>query len=213
MIDEGDDLALAPDLASVPPALLAELRRRHAEPGRAYHNWSHIRALLALHAEVRDKLHDPQAVLFAILFHDAVYDPTWGDNEERSAKLLRADASALLSPATLARAAALIAATKHHMLPDAADAAARADAARFLDMDLSILGADEQRFDAYEQQVRAEYAHVPDDAFRAGRAAVLRSFADRDQLYLSDWGRGRFDQPARRNLARSRARLEGAGAG
>ncbi|MGW4324583.1 hypothetical protein ACWEKR_01685 [Nocardia sp. NPDC004573] len=31
---------------------------------------------------------------------------------------------------------------------------------------------------AYTRAVRAEYRHVPDDVFRAGRAAVLRELAE-----------------------------------
>jgi predicted metal-dependent HD superfamily phosphohydrolase len=32
----------------VPDSVLAELRRRYAEPHRAYHDWRHVEALLGL---------------------------------------------------------------------------------------------------------------------------------------------------------------------
>ena len=70
-------------------------------------------------------------------------------------------------------------------------------------------GAEPAAFDRYEAQVRREYAHVPDEAFRLGRAAVLERFAQRGQLYFSDWGRARFEAAARANLARSLAALRG----
>ena len=73
----------------------------------------------------------------------------------------------------------------------------------FLDMDLSILGASAEAFDAYEAGVRHEYRDVPEAAFRSGRAAILEGFLARDRLYLSDWGWARFEARARENLRRS----------
>ena len=195
-------------LEAVPAPVLDALRGRHAEPQRAYHDWRHIEELLALFGEVSGALRDPAAVLFAILFHDSVYDPRRGDNEDRSADLLRDLAGGALEPDSLATALQLVAATKSHRLPDGLTPAQSHDAGIFLDMDLSILAASRPRYDEYERQIRAEYAHVPDDAFRAGRSKILRSFLDRDDLYLSDWGRCRFAAPALRNLARALDALE-----
>lgn len=191
----------------MPAGLVAGLRRRHAEPQRAYHGWSHIEALLALFAEVQDRLYDPKAVLYAILFHDAVYDPTRSDNEERSADLLRALDPGLLDEATKAKAVRMVESTKGHALPEGPSHEEAADTAVFLDMDLSILAAEPERFDAYEREVRIEYAHVSDELFRHGRARILRDFLQREQLFLSDWGRQRFEAPARENLRRSLAAL------
>ncbi|SDC36605.1 hypothetical protein SAMN05444678_102435 [Sphingomonas sp. YR710] len=77
----------------------------------------------------------------------------------------------------------------------------------FLDMDLSILGASEAAFDAYEAGVRHEYRDVPDAALRAGRSQILQSVLARDRLYMSAWGRNRFEAKARKNLQRSMAAL------
>jgi len=194
-------------LPNVPPVLLADLHERHGESGRDYHDWTHSEALLRLRSELEDRLANPTAVLWAILFHDAVYDPRATDNEERSARLLEAADAPELKDATRARAARLIRVTTAHAIPDGLPADEAADAALFLDIDLSILGAPPALFDAYEVGIRREYAHVPDDAFRTGRAAILKRFADRARLYLSDWGRDRFEEAARRNIARSLGRL------
>ncbi|MGF7151787.1 putative metal-dependent HD superfamily phosphohydrolase [Sphingomonas zeicaulis] len=194
-------------LAAVPAGLLATLRRRHAEPQRAYHDWTHIEEMLALFAETRGDFAAPEAVLYAILFHDAVYDPQTHDNEERSAALLETLAGGVLDRPTRDRAVRMILATRRHRIDPALPAEEQADTARFLDMDLAILGADAARFDAYEQAIRFEYGHVEDDAFAAGRAAVLAGFGRRERLYLSDWGHHRFEASARANIARSLARL------
>ena len=63
-------------------------------------------------------------------------------------------------------------------------------------------------FDTYERAIRLEYAHVPDDAFRAGRSKILRHFLARPRLYHLPWFADRYAAPARSNLQRSLAALE-----
>lgn len=199
----------APDsLAEVPADVLDELRARYGEPQRAYHSWAHIEALMRWFGEVRPQLHDPEAVLYAVLFHDAVYDPARSDNEPASATLLRERMTGRLPPETLERAAVLIEATQRHAVPAGLSAEAASDAALFLDMDLSILGAPQPVFDRYEADVRTEYAHVPEPLFRAGRARILTGFLERERLYVSAWGRERFEAGARANVRRSITQLQ-----
>ena len=195
-------------LESVPSSILADLRKRHDEPQRHYHDWSHIEALLNHMESALDRLSDRDAVLYAILFHDAVYDPKASDNEARSAALLL-DIAPPIPERSLRTAHRMIEATAGHCLPEDLDNEAKQDCAHFLDMDLGILGAPPGRFDIYEEQIRREYAHVADDAFRTGRAKVLRHFAQRERLYFTPWGQERFERQARANLARSLAKLEG----
>ena len=101
----------------------------------------------------------------------------------------------------------MIDATATHTVPDFPDQKAVADAAMFLDMDLAILGADEARFDAYEADVRREYAWADDDAWRSGRAEVLTGFLNRPRIFYSDLFRGLYEEKARANISRSLARL------
>ncbi len=199
--------ALADAADPIGDALLARIRALHDGPARAYHGWSHVEALLALFDEVRGDLHDPLAVRAAILLHDAVYDARAGDNEARSAALAADLLGGVLPPTTLARTVRLIEATAAHAIPPGLDANEAADMAQFLDMDLAILGSPNTVFDRYEAGVRAEYAHVPEQAFRAGRAAILERFLARDPLFLSPWGRARFEDEARDNIRRSIAVL------
>jgi predicted metal-dependent HD superfamily phosphohydrolase len=188
-------------------ALIDEIRGLHAGPDRGYHGWSHPLALLKLHAQVEDMLHDAEAVRCAILLHDAIYEPRRKDNESRSAALAAEILKGVVPEATLGRTLRLIEATAHHAIPTDLPADEVADMAMFLDMDLSILGAAQAVFDAYEAGVRHEYREVPEQAFRAGRAAILEGFLAREALYFSDWGRARFEVEARENLARSIVRL------
>ena len=191
----------------IPAARLAGLKARYAEPQRHYHTWAHIEALERHFERLRAHLHRPEPVLWALYWHDAIYDPTAKDNEDRSADLLLKEAADHLSPDDLAFADTIIRATAKHLVPEGLTDQDRADLSLFLDMDLSILAASPRVFDTYEANVRAEYAFVPDDAFRAGRGAILKSFLARERLYFTDVCAADWESPARENLARSIERL------
>ena len=172
---------------------------------RPYHSWRHIRAVLgALHRWLGPEL--PPALEFAALWHDAVYDPKASDNEERSAELCAEHLGEMgADEATLARAVELILATKKHVPPDDSP-----DALALLDADLWILGATPRVYDRYARLIRREYAHVPDDAYRAGRSAVLERFLTRERLYFRETSEARWREVrARENLRCELARLRG----
>jgi predicted metal-dependent HD superfamily phosphohydrolase len=97
-------------------------------------------------------------------------------------------------------AAILVLATRIHAIPAGIDPAIAADCAWFLDMDLSILGADPATFAWYDAAIRVEYAAVPDAEWRARRPGVLATFLDRERLYLTDHFHARCDAQARINL-------------
>jgi predicted metal-dependent HD superfamily phosphohydrolase len=189
--------------------LKKELSALYRAPGRHYHGFAHVEALLALAGEYRGALADPEAVDAAIWFHDAVYDSRRSDSEARSAALAADRLSSTAELDRLARIVAMIEATATHALPDLGDEAASSDAAYFLDMDLSILGAPKAAFDSYEAAVRREYAWVDNNAWRAGRAAVLRKFLVRPNIFHTEAFRERFEAQARENIARSIAALGG----
>ena len=155
-------------------ARLAGLRARYGEPGREYHGQRHIDILLGLFAEVRPHLLAPDAVEAAIWYHDAIYVPMSADNEIESAALLRADLAGLADPGLIETAAALVLATRLHAIAPGLPPAVAADCAWFLDMDLSILGADAATFAWYDAAIRAEYAAVPEDVWLRCRRRTRR---------------------------------------
>ena len=55
--------------------------------------------------------------------------------------------------------------------------------------------------------MRREYAEVPDDAFAAGRAAVLRDLLDKPHLFHSPTARARWEERARANVTHELAAL------
>jgi predicted metal-dependent HD superfamily phosphohydrolase len=160
----------------------AELRARsaYAEPHRRYHTERHLDDCLRQLEQVLDLMAQERRMLrWAILWHDAVYDPARRDNEERSADLACRELTACgVDEDTSGEVRRLILLTKGHR----ADESDRLGAL-LVSIDLSILGSDEARYREYVSGVRQEYAHVPEDAWRTGRAAVLRHLLDADPLY------------------------------
>ena len=143
---------------------------------------------------LHDLARDPEAVELAIWFHDAVHDPMARDNEEQSAALARRAGMGK-------HVEDLILATRHDRVPVGRDERI------LVDVDLSILGQPESRYDEYEERIRIEYRAVPEARFNAGRAAILRSFLERSWIYATDSFRERYEERARRNLGRSLQRL------
>jgi predicted metal-dependent HD superfamily phosphohydrolase len=193
--------------ALIDRALKDRLSALYRAADRHYHGLSHVEALLALAAEYRATLTDPEAVEAAIWFHDAIYDSRAKDNEARSADLARQGLAGRAHASRIERIGRMIEATATHQAPDLGHPGANRDAALFLDMDLSILGASPATFDAYEEAVRREYQWVDDTAWRTGRAAVLKNFLARPHIFLTPEFRGRFERQARENMERSVERL------
>ena len=185
-----------------------ELAALYQAADRHYHGLAHIEAMLALAAEYRHLLHDPEAVEAAIWFHDAIYDSRAKDNEAKSAELAEKRLAGRVGPHRLARVAAMISATATHQLPPFRDENALDDAALLLDMDLATLGAEPAVFDAYEKAVRREYGWVEEPMWRAGRSAVLQNFIARPHIFNTQIFRDRFEARARENLDRSLRALQ-----
>lgn len=184
-------------------AVAAELLARWAEPHRRYHTRAHLHAVLAAIDPLAHLAADPAAVRLAAWFHDAIYDGHPGRDEERSAQLAR---SALprcgVPPGRVAETARLVRLTATHA-PEPGDRNGEV----LCDADLAILAAPPDAYAAYTAAVRAEYRHVPDDAFARGRAQVLRRLLEMPRLYRTPAARDRWEGPARANLAAELARL------
>lgn len=173
------------------------LLARWQEPQRHYHTLTHLTAVLD-HVDVLEEYAtDPDVVRLAAWFHDAVYLPERSENEERSARLAeRALAEAGVPEGKTAEVARLVRLTVTH---DPADD--DRDGQVLCDADLAILAAPPSAYAAYTAAVREEYHFVPNDAFRSGRAAILRQLIDLPRLFRTPYGREKWEATARYNLA------------
>lgn len=173
------------------------------EPHRRYHTLAHLRDVLQRVDELADHASDPDAVRLAAWYHDAVYRGQ-PDDEENSALRADAELTALGVPDGVIREVARLVrlTAKHNPEPGDRNGETLSDA------DLAILGASSDQYTAvYAPAVRAEYAHVPDDAFRAGRALILRQLLSAPTLYRTPLGRRRWEAAARANLSAEVQRL------
>ncbi len=181
------------DVAGVGAALLG----RWAEQHRGYHDLAHLDEVLARVGTLEAEAGDADTVRLAAWFHDAVYDPTAQDNEDRSADLATTTLSGLdLAPGRVAEVARLVRLTATHGVgPGDGDGAVLCDA------DLAVLASDGLRYTSYVEGVRREYAHLDDATFAAGRAKVLTRLLDRPALFRTVHGHATWEQRARANVA------------
>lgn len=180
----------------------AALDTAYGEPARVYHTTQHLADCLVRLDEFPEAEAERDLVEAAIWFHDAVYDPTSSENESRSADwAARALGDAGVAGSLVQRVSALVLLTRH--LGPATDSAGRL----LCDVDLSILGREPADFERFERAIRAEYSWVPEPEYRARRGRVLRGFLERQPLYQTVPFRIRYEEAARRNLARALAQL------
>ena len=193
-------------LNGVDAQLFTAVRDSYDSPGRYYHAWPHILACLAEYRMM--KFDRPRAVLLALLFHDAIYVTGNKDNEARSADLAVGTAAAHSDVTDAERdeiAQMILLTASHHAPVTLSD-----DARKMLDIDLSILGAEWQMYDAYAVGVRRELcpAVIGEFKFRIGRIKFLRSVLQQQHIFLTEGMRRRLESGARENIAREIAALE-----
>lgn len=185
-----------------PNAVYDDLVARYSEPHRAYHTLTHIQHCLNEFWQIRNLVTRPVALELALWYHDAIYDTKTNDNEEKSATLARTMMRNAVLPDTLQQFVAdCVIATKHTTIPT------DPDICFLLDIDLSGLGKSEGVFNEHGRQIRKEYEWVPEHAFASGRAAILRSFLNRPNIYLTQFFREKYEAQARQNIIRALAQL------
>lgn len=175
-----------------------ELVKAYSSKKRYYHNLTHVADLLRLLGKNKKLIRNPEALTLAIWFHDAVYEPTASDNEEKSAALAARELKKLNIPAQQTKTVTdLILKTKNHTdIPDNTDQ----DTRFFLDFDLKILGTDRKKYEQYLQQIRQEYKIIPDLLYKPGRRKALKKFLETDHIYKTLEFRECYEQKARMNI-------------
>lgn len=168
------------------------VKEKYCETHRHYHTLTHIYDLLTLADRYESLLSNARVVRLAIYFHDIIYEPTSKTNEEDSAKVFR---DTMQSPdlryfhidtATIDLVCHYILQTKNHSLSES-EVESDEDLAIFLDMDMSILGAEQERYEKYIKEIRQEYQMYSDFAYGYGRYRALQSFIAKEdkQVFCS----------------------------
>ncbi len=191
------------------PTVYGFLMDLYGAESRHYHTMKHIVRMLdeleALRHTVPESLpglfNDPiedAAIEFGVWFHDAVYDTMEHDNEERSAQYAKKEARRL----GLSRPVAQL--TKHYIRTTDHRRLAEDRGAEILcDLDLMSLAGSRDEFRENTRLIQLEYAHVPNDKFKAGRRAFFEAMLDRNKrpsIYQTAYFFDRFEEKARANL-------------
>lgn len=172
-----------------------ELLVRWAEPHRAYHDPTHLLAVLQ-GLDLLCEQAPPLELLLAAWFHDAVHEGLAGSDEEASAALAeRLLPGAGFTPGTVAEVARLVRLTIGHD-PEPDDLRGQL----LCDADLSVLGGAPQRYADYVARVGREYASVPRPDFVRGRLAVLEQLGS-GGLYRTAEAERLWGERAAENLA------------
>jgi predicted metal-dependent HD superfamily phosphohydrolase len=177
-----------------------ELLAAYVDPARGYHDVRHLAEVLEHVVELLagGERADRDVVLLGAWFHDAVYRGD-GQDEERSAALAEEQLVGFPQATEVARLVRLTA--SHRPEEDDVDGQVLCDA------DLAVLAADSVRYQEYVDGVRREYAHVSDEDFARGRAAVLRDLLAKPTLFHTRAARERWEDAARANVTRELRQL------
>ncbi len=184
---------------------------RWSSPERRFHNLKHLVAVLARVDELTEETHEPDAVRLAAWYHGIVFEAgvaaqranKAGEDETASADVAESQLVALGVPQACAhRVHEMLVHLARHT-PDPADP----DTAVLCDADLGMLAVEPQRYKAYVEDLRAEYAHVAPLDFLRARRHILRKLLARPSLFLSPLSE-RWEEPARQNVTAELARVE-----
>jgi predicted metal-dependent HD superfamily phosphohydrolase len=172
-----------------------EILTSYSSRKRHYHTLVHLENLWLELQPVQQQLTDGDAVLFALFYHDAVYQATKGDNEEQSAALAEQRMQAMQLPGELiSKTTQLILATKGHVV------STDADTNNFTDADLSVLGSSPENYKAYANAIRKEYRIYPDFLYKPGRKKVLQQLLSMERIFKTPYFFEKYEAAARMNM-------------
>jgi predicted metal-dependent HD superfamily phosphohydrolase len=175
-------------------SLLLDLTRRYCEPHRHYHTIEHIANMLFVGRDL--DLADEQ--IYAIWYHDAIYDSRSETNEEDSADLAsQALRSIGWEESRIALVQQMVLDTKSHE-----PTTPMSDIV--IDLDMSSTAADWPEYERNRVNIRREHEWVSDEEFTKGTRQFLQSFLDRDRIFWTEWGAA-LEQRARDNMQRALA--------
>ncbi len=174
------------------------ISKAYDSPKRHYHNLTHIQNLLEITKEHLNNLALPDSLLFAIWYHDIIYNILKKDNEKQSADFCRKHLNELnLYPDFINKTCHIIERTANHFVRETAESA---ELQLMLDADLQTLGASPEIYEANAKAIRREYAVFPDIIFNKGRKKVLQIFLASDSIYRTDFFRTQYEKQARINI-------------
>jgi predicted metal-dependent HD superfamily phosphohydrolase len=171
-----------------------EIEQAYSHKKRHYHTLQHLENMLHQLQEVKPRV-DWSPILFALFYHDIVYNSLKTDNEEKSAIFAERNLDMLgVQKGSIQVTTNHIIATKKHLLSQSSDTN------YFIDADLSILGFPWHDYKQYADGVRKEYSIYPDIIYKPGRKKVLQHFLQMESIYKTSHFKEKFENQAKQNL-------------
>ena len=185
------------------PGLIEEILGAYSCAGRYYHVRDHLRHMF----EVYDRFFQEPSLVLELTFwyHDFVYDPTARDNEVRSANIgqMRVERKLQVLQEVGSQVHDLILFSQYNRQPETREEMV------LHDVDLAIFGESEELFCKYEKDIRLEYRFVEDEAYRKGRADILRKFQKYPFYSTQEMRFSSYETLAQINIRKSIEALEG----
>ncbi|HTE23199.1 HD domain-containing protein [Flavitalea sp.] len=174
-----------------------EVHANYSKTNRHYHNINHLDNLFFELEPLKARFSDWEIVIFAIAYHDIIYNVLRQDNEERSAELANERLKKLsIDQERVMLCNEIIVNTKTH------GDSTTGDIRFFADADLAILGKSSEEYLSYASAVRKEYKLYPDFVYNPGRSKVLESFLAKNCIYHTEFFYSQYEIKARENITR-----------
>lgn len=170
------------------------LSDKYSEPERHYHTKEHILDCLNQLDSAQEHVPDLNAVELAIWFHDVIYDPKASDNEEQSVILFNKVAQSILPEPVIKKVSDIIIATLHIDKPE------DLDQAFMLDIDLSSIAGNWQRFTKDNSNLRKEVRHLDCKDYCERKIRFFNLLMNKEQIFFTDFFHAACEEKARHNM-------------
>lgn len=164
------------------------------KPNRHYHTLRHVEDLIKQIGQLSLSTDDHAILVNVALFHDVIYVAGRKDNELKSAEFANNWFSKLnLRTIESQVICDIIRSTSTHQSSDFLTQL-------FLDIDLSILGENEENYQEYIVQIRKEHIQIPNYLYKIGRKRFLKGMLSKEFIFSTSEYYRDFEKLARRNL-------------
>lgn len=176
----------------------SEISDKYSNENRQYHNLEHISEMIDFIESCKDKIHNIDNVLFAVWFHDYVYNPHKTNNEELSAEAAKKFLKEInYNRDNYKTVYKMILRTANHSEFKDKDTS---DLQIFLDSDIFILASDENKYSDYAAKIRKEYSYICETRYNQGRIKVLEKFMKCSKIFHFPEHQVKYDNIARQNI-------------
>ena len=173
---------------------LADIKASLSRKPRAWHTYDkHIKPMMRQAALDREHLYDFTVVYLSILYHDIVYstDVTYHHfNEKQSTQIFSEDWVTLnISNDQFFAVQSFILATISHKVDNISHSLPESyhnDLKYFLDLDILIFAQPFIKVLEFDSLIREEFSHIDDRAYYPARLEIIKKFAERPAIYVSD---------------------------